>query len=442
MTQSDFIAVIDLGTSKIKGVVGRKSEYNVISILESETIDSGNSVRRGMVYNIEEAGANIRKLLTMLENKIDDKIGKVYVSLTGQSLHTIEHIERKNLSSNGIVTQEIVDQLNDSAGKYIPDLQRNYAVADVEYYVDGKTEKNPVGVAGTQIEAHFQIIVGRPNLITNIERSVTGKAKIPIAGYLIGSLASAAISLSEEDKELGCAFIDFGAGTTSMSIYKNGILRRSVVIPFGGKNITKDISALNLIESEAEQLKIKLGKAIKTQESSFFSSPFSSKAEVNDTELIRVIGLRLDEITANIKEQIRLSGYENQLGAGVIITGGASQLKNISEYLVQKLNMPVRKVTAKKIFINNASELTNNPSSTLALGMLLLGKESCRLVEEKDIFENKDDFSSTEKNRTELKRTDRKQNSKDSNRNIKTPKQGIFTKVSDALGNLFSEDDE
>src|SRR5690606_22542989 len=100
MTQSDFIAVIDLGTSKIKGVVGRKSEYNVISILESETIDSGNSVRRGMVYNIEEAGANIRKLLTMLENKIDDKIGKVYVSLTGQSLHTIEHIERKNLSSN------------------------------------------------------------------------------------------------------------------------------------------------------------------------------------------------------------------------------------------------------------------------------------------------------------------------------------------------------
>src|SRR5690606_36373413 len=145
MTQSEFIAVIDLGTSKIKGIVGRKNENNVISIMESEIIDSGNSIRRCMVYNIEEAGASIRKLLTMLENSIGDKIGKVYVSLTGQSLHTLEFRERKILSSAGIVTQDVVDQLKSSAEKYSPDMQRNYTVADVEYYIDGKAEKNPVG---------------------------------------------------------------------------------------------------------------------------------------------------------------------------------------------------------------------------------------------------------------------------------------------------------
>ncbi len=436
MTQSEFIAVIDLGTSKIKGIVGRKNENNVISIMESEIIDSGNSIRRGMVYNIEEAGASIRKLITMLENSIGDKIGKVYVSLTGQSLHTLEFRESKMLSSGGIVTQDVVDQLNSSAEKYSPDMQKNYSVADVEYYIDGKTEKNPVGVAGSEVEASFQIVVGRPNLLSNIEKSVTGKAKLPIADYIVGALASAAVTLNEEEKELGCAFIDFGAGTTSVSVYKDGILRRSVVIPFGGKSITKDISALNLTESDAEQLKIKFGKAIETHESPFFSSPFSSKPDIDLTELNRVIGLRLDEITANIIEQIRLSGYENKLGAGVVITGGASQLKNLNEYLVQKLKMPVRRATAKKSYINNAPDLISNPSFTQALGMLLLGQESCKLSV-KEVIEESGEYHSYDK-----KRSDSKQSIKESKKNKKSTKQGLFEKFGDVFGNMFSDDDE
>jgi cell division protein FtsA len=436
MTQSEFIAVIDLGTSKIKGIVGRKNENNVISIMESEIIDSGNSIRRGMVYNIEEAGASIRKLLTMLENSIGDKIGKVYVSLTGQSLHTLEFRERKILSSVGIVTQDVVNQLKSSAEKYSPDMQRNYTVADVEYYIDGKAEKNPVGVAGSEVEASFQIVVGRPNLLSNIEKSVTGKAKLPIADYIVGALASAAVTLNEEEKELGCAFIDFGAGTTSVSVYKDGILRRSVVIPFGGKSITKDISALNLTESDAEQLKIKFGKAIETHDSPFFSSPFSSKPDIDLTELNRVIGLRLDEITANIIEQIRLSGYENQLGAGVVITGGASQLKNLTEDLVQKLKMPVRRATAKKSFINNAPELISNPSFTLALGMLLIAQESCRLDLEEVVDKSNDD------NHSDKKRSESKQSIKESKKNKKSQKQGFLDKFGDVFGNMFSDDDE
>jgi cell division protein FtsA len=435
MTQSEFIAVIDLGTSKIKGVVGRKNENNVISIMESEIIDSGNSVRRGMVYNIEEAGASIRKLLTMLENSIGDKIGKVYVSLTGQSLHTLEFREMMTLSPGGIVTQEVVDQLNNSATKYVPDLQRNYAVADVEYYIDGKTEKNPVGVAGSEIEASFQIVVGRPNLLSNIEKSITEKAKLPIAGYIVGALASAAITLNEEEKELGCAFIDFGAGTTSLSVYKEGLLRKSVVIPFGGKSITKDISALNFTENDAEQLKIKFGKAMETHESPFFSSPFSAKPDIDLTELNRVIGLRLDEITANIIEQIRLSGYENQLGAGIVITGGASQLKNLNEYLVHKLKMPVRKATAKKSYINNAPELISNPSFTQSLGMLLMGQESCRFVPE-EVIDDSMDYTSGKK------RSESRHSVKESKKNKKSPKPGLIERFGDVFGNMFSDEDE
>ncbi|MDD4776949.1 MAG: cell division protein FtsA [Fermentimonas sp.] len=437
MTQSEFIAVIDLGTHKIKGVIGRRNDNNVFSILDSKTIDSGNSIRRGMVYNIEETGASVRKLMTMLENSIGQKIGKVYVSLNGQSLHTMELRETKQLSSGGVVSKEVIKQLRDTADKFTPDLKRNYVVADVEYFIDGKPELNPVGVTGTQIEAAYRIVTGRPNLLSNIEKSINEKAKLPIAGYVVGALASAAVALNDEDKELGCAFVDFGAGTTTLSIYKRGILKRMVVVPFGGKNITKDICALNITENDAEQLKIKFGKAYENHESPFFTSPFSSKPDVDLTELNRVIGLRLDEISANLMEQIRLSGLENELGAGMIITGGASQLKNMSEYLTHKFKMPVRKATAKKTYINNAPDLINDPSFTQVLGMLLFGEESCHF-EEEHIHEeyDDDDISSVNEKR------ESRESAKAAKKIKKTQKQGIFSKFGDMFENMFSDEDE
>ena len=134
--------------------------------------------------------------------------------------------------------------------------------------------KNPVGVACSTIEAEYQVVVGRPNLALNIEKTITDKGRLQIAGLVVGPLASAAIALTEEEKELGCAFIDFGAGTTALSIYKGGILRRMVTIPFGGRNITRDIAELNFVESDAEQYKIKFGKARKAVKARLSPLPF------------------------------------------------------------------------------------------------------------------------------------------------------------------------
>ncbi len=444
MTQSGFIAAIDLGSSSIKGVVGRKNENNVISILANGSIPSKNSIRRGMVYNIEETGANVRKLITMLENSLGRKIGKIYVSLGGQSLRTLEFREAIELSPGGIVSDDAVNRLRASAEKYTPELTRAYKVADAEYYIDNKPERNPVGVTGSRLEASFRLITGRPNLMGNVEKSVTGKAELPIADYIVGGLAAAAVALSDEEKELGCAFVDFGAGTTTLSIYKSGILRGMVVIPFGGKNITKDICALNFTESDAEQLKIKFGKAFENQESSFFASPFSSKPDVDLSQLNRVIAMRLDEIVANLKEQIRLSGFEDKLGAGLIITGGASQLKNMEAYLNRELKMPVRRAVAKKTFINNSPELVNDPAFTRVLGMLLLGQENCELqVVERN---EQDELDKEEQAATASRLGRSKEKKKES---TKTKKQrntkeggGFFSNVEDFFGNMFSDDDE
>ena len=389
---SGFIAAIDLGTSKITGVIGRKNENNVISVLASESIPSDNCIRRGTIYNIDKAGAIVKRLINMLENKLSVRIGKVYVSIGGQSIHTEVVREMKQLSSSGIVSETVVEQLRSSIEKYKPDMNRKYAVADVEYFLDDKAEKNPVGVTCSTIEAEYQIVVGRPNLSTNIEKTVVEKASLQIADFIVGPLAAAAIALTNEEKELVCAFIDFGAGTTDLSIYKGGVLRRLVTIPFGGRNITKDIAELNFIESDAEQYKIKFGKAKESNEGSLFSSPFSSKPDIDLVELNKVIVMRLDEITANVKEQIHLSGYQEQLGAGLIITGGASQLKNLDIYLNQKLDLPVRKVSARKNQVNNNPELANDPAFTSALGMLLLGNTNC----EKVVLEEYSDDNATE----------------------------------------------
>ncbi len=445
--QSGFIAAIDLGTSKITGVVGRKNESNVISIMACETIPSNNCIRRGTVYNIEETGAKVRKLVSLLENKLGRKIGRVYVSLAGQSLQTVEVREMKQLSSSGIVTDTVVKQLRQAAEKFNPDMKRKYAIADVEYFIDDKPERNPVGVTCSQIEADFEVIVGRPNLGGNIEKSIKAKAELEIADYVVGALASAAIALNEEEKELGCAFVDFGAGTTTLSVYKGGILRRMVVIPFGGRTITKDICKLNFIESEAEQLKIKFGKATEGQDSSFFSSPFSSKPDVDLTELNKVIILRLDEIVANLQQQIKLSGYEGQLGAGLVITGGASQLKNLDIYLNKKLNMSVRKASAKKTHVNNFPELTNDPALTQALGMLLFGNEDCELIiveqpEYDDLGDGKTSVSSKRIGELRNKVKDKKKRVK-KEKDDKKERQGggFFSKVEDMFGNMFSDDD-
>lgn len=428
MVETGFIAAIDLGTFKIAAVVGRINENGVVSVLASHTVLSDNCIRRGLVYNIEETGAKVKRLINMLENTLNKKIGCVYISVAGQSLHSETHREMKQLSSSGIVTENIIDQMRRDAEKYMPELSKKYAIADVEYFLDDQPEKNPVGVSCSRIDATYQMIVGRPNIVSNIEKSINGKAGVDVAGYVAGPLASASIGLSDEEKELGCAFIDFGAGTTSLSIYKRGVLRKLVVIPFGGRHITKDICALNFVESEAEQLKIKFGKVGGRYDDRFLEG--AKQTHVDMKELNKVIEMRLDEIVINLKEQIMQSGYDGQLGAGVIITGGASQLKGMNDYLTDKLQMPVKFASAKKIVINNVPELANNPAYTQLLGLLMFGEVDCEKIE----VEEEIDLQHTSQQEKEIKKS----------HTIKRPKsgEGFFTKVGNLFGDIFAEEED
>lgn len=377
MEQSGFVVGIDLGTSKIVGLLGRKNEQGVISILASESIPSENCVKYGVVYNIEETAGKIKKLINLLENKSGRKIGKVYVSIAGKSMRAIEYTVSKDLGIETEVTFSIIDQMEQQARMNKPEFMANYSVVAPEIFLDGQLDESPLGKTATTVEGRYRLIVGRPNMKTNLTRSITDKQQLEIAGFIVGPVAAGAIVLDEEDKQKGCALVDFGAGTTTLSIYKAGLLRYMVVIPFGGRTITKDIKELGFIEAAAESYKIKYGRVGKDK-----NKLATSSSEVDVKELNKIIQLRVEEIILNLINQINLSGYGGQLDAGIIMIGGASQLTGLDSFLEEKTQMSVKRGSAKRLYINNVTDLLQNTSYTQCLGLLLFANENCEKKEQ------------------------------------------------------------
>lgn len=384
MDQAGFIVGIDLGTSKIVGVLGRKNEQGVITILASETIPSDSCVRYGVIYNIDEAAGKIKKLINLLENKTAKKIGKVYVSVAGKSLRAIEHSETQVLVDNTTVTFGLLDKMEQQAKLNKPQFFTNYSVLAPEYYLDGKQEEDPIDKNATTVEGHYRLIVGRPNIKNNLLKAITEKCQVEIAGYIVGPVATAALVLEEADRQAGCALVDFGSGTTTVSIYKDGLLRHLTVIPFGGRTITKDVAALGFAPDSAELYKIRYGKVGKDKSKPADGETISPDVDLR--ELNKVIQLRQDEILLNVVNLIRQSGYAEKLDAGIIAIGGASNLNGLIEYFADKAKLSVRKGGVKRVYINNVSDIVQNPAFTQSLGILLFGNENCEKKEEEVVY--------------------------------------------------------
>lgn len=441
MEQSGFIVGIDLGTSKIVGVVGRKNEQGVISILASESIPSDSCVKYGVIYNIDEAAGKIKKLINLLENKTGKKIGKAYVSVAGKSLRAIEHKETKLLDGTTPITFALLDNLEQQAKLNKPEFFTNYSVLAPEYYLDGNYEEDPIDKIGSTLEGHYRLVIGRPNIKTSLAKSITEKAQIEIAGYIVGPVAAGALVLDEHDRQAGCALADFGAGTTTLSIYKGGLLRFMSVIPFGGRTITKDVQELGFVFESAETYKIRYGRLGKDKN----KAAADVSPDVDLRELNKVIQLRQDEIILNVINQIKLSGYADELDAGIIMIGGASQMNGLVDHLAEKSQLPVKRAVAKRVYINNAAELLQNPLYTQALSLLLFANENC---EKKEIVVSKVEPVVTPTPPPPVEEDDEPE--EDTKRNKKHKKQkdgkqttlfGFFEKIQNFGGTMFNDEE-
>lgn len=382
MGYTDFIAAIDLGTSRMVGMVGKKNEQGVLSIIAYEVENSATCIRRGCVYNVEETANKIKRLVRKLENKLQGAtIAKVYVGVGGQSIKTIEHTVPKVLGSDGVVTEEIIKSLYEECCNYRPDMLDVLAAVSPIYYLDDKPELNPVGVPCNRIEARYKLIVGRPSLKRNIQKSIEERAQIEIAGVIVSPLALASAVLTDDERDLGCALIGFGAGVTTLTIYKNNQLKNVTVIPFGSNLITKDITSLHLVESEAERLKITYGSAVMDPEADQIiqinSADGMGMRDLKMADLNNIVEARIEEILENVYARLDDVGMNNSLGAGIVITGGGAALKNLQDVIRKRLNLPVRYGATRKSLLEPREPLAGNPEYAVGIGLLLQGTKNC-----------------------------------------------------------------
>lgn len=386
MATTDFIAAIELGSSKISGIAGKKNSDGSIQVLAYACEDASSFIHKGVVYNIDKTAQALTTIINKLESQLSNSIAKVYVGIGGQSLRTVRNAVSRTLEEEDIISQELIDAICDE-NLEIPLTDMNILdVAPQEYKIDNNLQADPVGVTGKNITGQFLNIVARASLKKNIEHSFE-QAKVEIADLLIAPVALAHAVLTENEMRSGCALVDFGADTTTVAIYKNNILRYLSVLPLGGSNITQDIASLQMEEEDAEKLKLQYGNALYEEEADDIEAPAVCTLEdgriIELSKLNNIIEARTEEILANVWYQLQLSGYEDKLFSGVVLTGGGSNLKNI-EVVFRKLSKVEKVKTAK--FMHNAVHgyndvLKKDGRQNTLLGLLVVGNDNCCLEE-------------------------------------------------------------
>lgn len=382
MSTTDFIAAIELSSSRIAGIAGKKQDDGSIEILAYACEDSSAFVRKGQVYNIDKAAHAIQSIVASLEEQLGATVAKIYAGIAGQSLHTVENRVSQTLDEEDIISSELVDRLCDE-NRDLP--LADMCVLDVapqEYKIDNVLHTEPVGVAGRHITARFLNIIARYQLRKNLEQAFE-KAGVKMADMPVAPLTMARAVLTENEMRAGCALVDLGAGTTTVQVYKNNILRHLAVIPLGGNNITHDLTCLRIEESEAENLKLHYGNAVyrEDEEEAEASAPcrLADGRDVKLRELDDIVGARAEEIMANAWNQIQLSGYENELFAGVVLTGGASNLPG-TETLFRNVSHTDKVRTARFVHAHlhgHEEDLRQDARQNTLLGLLMAGRDNC-----------------------------------------------------------------
>ena len=385
MATTEFIAAIELGSSKITGVAGRKNSDGSMQVLAYAQEDSSTFIRKGVIFNLDKTAQSLTSIINRLEGELKNSIAKVYVGIGGQSLRTVRNVVSRDLEDEAIISEELVSAIGDE-NIAIPVVDMDILdVAPQEYKVGNNLQANPVGLVGSHIEGRFLNIVARASVRKNLEHCFQ-QAKIDIADQLIAPLVTANAVLTESERRSGCALIDLGADTTTISVYKNNILRFLTVLPLGGNSITRDITTLQMEEEEAERLKKAYGDALyeedPEQEEATCKLDDDSRT-IKVADLNNIVEARAEEIIANVWNQIQLSGFDDKLLAGIILTGGAANLKNIEEMLRKRSK--IEKIRMAKLPRNTVHAPSNilkkDGSQNTLFGLLFEGNQNCCLTE-------------------------------------------------------------
>ena len=381
MEKNELFIGLDIGTTKIVAMIGIVNEYDklkIIGIGKSKSL----GVHRGVVNNISQTIQSIQGAINEAENNSNEKVDKVIVGIAGQHIRSLQHsdyITREN--SDQVIDDTDLEKLINQVYKLVMmPGEEIIHVLPQDFKIDGQSEiKEPIGMFGGRLEANFHVVVGQVSSIKNIARCVKSSG-IDFDGITLEPIASADAVLSTEEKEAGVALVDIGGGTTDLAIFKDGIIRHTSVIPFGGNIITDDIKeGCSIIEKQAELLKIKFGSAWpgENKENEIVSIPGlrgRDPKEISLKNLSKIIHARVVEIIEQVYMEIKNYGHEEQkkkLIAGIVLTGGGSQLKHLKQLVEYVTGMDTRVGLPNEHLAGNNSIEISNPTFATAVGLVM-----------------------------------------------------------------------
>ena len=387
--KSNLSVVIDMGTSKLVAAAGYRNDMNKL-VISGIAKTPSNGLRRGIIFNIEETAASVSKVLSNLEKQTGEHFEKINIALAGQHLKTVDYHGEKNTSDEGIVSPSDIDHLYNEA--WNAEVEIGYKVIEVipkSFAInDELIEKNPIGITGEKIEASYKLVILPEAYILNLQRVMDR------AGYELGEIKHSTLAVSEavitdDEKEMGVIVLDVGAGTTKMAVYHENRLMHTAVIPFGGEVVTRDIKeGCSVLLKWAEQLKTQYGEALGdfADDQKVVTIPGHNgwePKEISFKSLAFIIQARLEEIMDCINVQINKSGVEEHLGAGIVLTGGTTDMENFISLVKFRTGMDARKGNLILHFNEKNKEFVH-PDNYTALGLLkMVVEKTDAIIQEK-----------------------------------------------------------
>ncbi len=404
--ENNKIAVgLDIGTTKIVAMIGKYNEYGKLEILglgKSKSL----GVHRGVVNNITQTIQSIQQAVQDAETSSGMTISDVIVGIAGQHIRSLQHSDYITRKDSDIVIDEFdIENLCNQVHKLVMlPGEEIIHVLPQDFKVDGQNEiTEPIGMYGGRLEANFHVVVGQVTSIRNIGRCIKS-AGLTLSGITLEPLASANAVLGNEEKEAGVALIDIGGGTTDLAIFKDGIIRHTAVIPFGGNVITEDIKeGCSIIEKQAELLKIKFGSAWpgENKDNEIVSIPGlrgREPKEITLKNLSKIIHARVIEIIEQVYLEIKNYGHEEQkkkLIAGIVLTGGGSQLKHLKQLVEYITGMDTRVGYPNEHMAGDSDSEVTSPMYATAVGLVLNGLENNKVIEVEEELQEIDEELNT-----------------------------------------------
>lgn len=336
MEKNQYIVALEIGSSKIVGAIAEKTSAGYLSVRHLQEEKHLNSVRYGIVQNVENIKSSINRILKNLEGMVDGRITQVYMGISGRSLHSSVSEVNRSVGSTEPITRELIDRIiHEATSTPI----RNHDTVDIvpqTYYVDKVETTNPVGQFGSSIKIKVNLIVAKPTLKLNLNRLMT--FGIPARDYIVTPLAVADQILTDSDRKLGCMLVDMGAETTTVTIYKNGALIFLNTLPLGGRNLTRDVmNGMSVLEEIAENVKKNINNPLDP------SNVSNVVIEgVSAREAANYIAARTGEIIANINQQLADAGVSSDGIQSIILIGGGAHLGGLQLRLEETLKIKVR----------------------------------------------------------------------------------------------------